>query len=50
MGFSVSPVQRDVSDVCSGPAGLSLELRGSQSAVESYAGGEGVGWEVGEVR
>lgn len=43
VGFGVSPVQRDVSDMCSGPAGLRLELSGSQSTMEPHAGGKGVG-------
>lgn len=41
VGFGISPVQRDVSDMRSGPAGLCLELRGSQSSMEPHTGGVG---------
>lgn len=45
VGFGLSPVQGHVSDMCSGPSGLSLELCGSQSAVEPHAGGQQTaGW------
>lgn len=46
VGFGVSPVQRHVFDVCSGPASLPLELCGSQSPVEPHAGGEPDSWLV----
>ncbi|MEQ2173320.1 hypothetical protein GOODEAATRI_030971, partial [Goodea atripinnis] len=38
VGFSHSSIQRAVPDVRSRPAGLSLELCGSQSAVEPHSG------------
>jgi len=41
VGFGLSPVQRDVSDVCSGPAGLGLELSGPQPPMEPHARGKG---------
>ncbi|MED6269229.1 hypothetical protein CHARACLAT_031081, partial [Characodon lateralis] len=39
VGFSHSSIQRAVPDVRSRPAGVSLELCGSQSAVEPHSGG-----------
>lgn len=40
LGSCLSPIQTDVPDVCSGPAGVPVGLCGPQSAVESYSGGE----------